>query len=183
MSSSEWFDLEPGEEVIWEGRPELLGYAWSFVLGILLIPLFGLGLVVIAATYLHRQHTEYVITTESVSKKTGILSRTVTDIGHENIQDSAYKQGVFARYYEFGTVQISTAGGSGVEMALEHVADPLSVQAELDRMAAKRAPEEGGSRGSVESVRLDRETIETLTAEMEATRKALEGIERRLENR
>lgn len=180
MSTFAWLDLEPGEEIIWEGKPELLGYAWSFILGILLIPLFGLGLVIIALTYLHQQHTDFVITTESVTKKTGILSRTVTDIGHENIQDTAYKQGIVARYYGFGTVQISTAGGSGVEMALEHVNDPLAVQGELDRMAAKRATAESSDAHTSASIRLDQQTIETLTAEMEATRKALEGIESRL---
>ena len=180
MSTFAWLDLEPGEEIIWEGKPELLGYAWSFVLGILLIPLFGLGLVIIALTYLHQQHTDFVITTESVTKKTGILSRTVTDIGHENIQDTAYKQGIVARYYGFGTVQISTAGGSGVEMALEHVNDPLAVQGELDRMAAKRATADTTDSHTSAAIRIDEQTLETLTAEMEATRKALEGIESRL---
>lgn len=177
----DWLTLEGDEEIVWSGEPELLGYAWAFLLGIVLIPFFGIGLVIIVSTYLTLKNTAYVITTDSVFKKTGILSRKITDIGHENIQDTGYRQGVAGRYFGFGTVQISTAGGSGVEMSLENVGDPLAVQSQLDRAAKTgRAKGDRTEQAQSETVRIDGETVEELIEEMRATRTALESIDRQL---
>ncbi|MCU4973982.1 PH domain-containing protein [Halobacteria archaeon AArc-m2/3/4] len=183
MSANEydWLVLESDEEILWSGEPELLGYAWLFAMGIVLIPVFGIGIVIIASTYLSLKNTAYVITTESVFKKTGILSRKITDIGHENIQDTGYKQGIVGRYYEFGTVQISTAGGSGVEMSLAYVPDPLNVQSQLDGVATKRSSAEDTSTpDGYERVQITGATLDELITEMRATREALESIEERL---
>ena len=177
----DWLTLEDDEELVWSGEPSLLGYAWAFVVGFALIPLFGLGLVIIASTYLSLKNTAYVITTDSVFKKTGVLSRTVTDIGHENIQDTGYRQGVLGRYAGFGTVQISTAGGSGVEMTLDHVPDPLSVQSRLDSAATRWEPtDDRTDRGGRKPVTIDDAALEELLEELRATREAMESIERRL---
>jgi len=177
----EWLELDSDEEIVWFGEPELLGYAWLFAVGILMIPLFGTGLLVIAAAYLDLKNTAYVITTESVFKKTGVLSRKVVDIGHENIQDTGYKQSVVGRHYGFGTVQISTAGGSGVEMSLTHVPDPLAVQSQLDRMSTRKSTDENrAAQDEQASVHLDGETLAELIEEMRATREAIESIDRRL---
>lgn len=184
MSATEydWLSLESDEDVIWSGQPELLGYAWVFITGIVLIPLFGAGLVIIASTYFYAKNTAYVITTDSVFKKTGIFSRKITDIGHENIQDTGYNQSVVGRQYGFGTVQISTAGGSGVEMSLSYVPEPLDVQSHLDRVATRRpSADDTTERTGREAVRIDGEALEELIEEMRATREALEAIERRLE--
>lgn len=183
MSANEydWLVLESDEEILWSGEPELLGYAGLFALGIVLIPMFGLGLVIIASTYLNLKNTAYVITTESVFKKTGILSRKITDIGHENIQDTGYTQGIVGRYYDFGTVQISTAGGSGVEMSLAYVPDPLNVQSQLDRVATKRpSAGETSDQDGNERVQITGAALDELITEMRATREALESIEERL---
>lgn len=181
-ATDDWLVLDDGEEVVWSGEPELLGYAWVFALGVVLIPLFGVGILVIASAYLQAKHTAYVITTESVFKKTGVLSRTVTDIGHEKIQDTGYRQSAIARHFGFGTVQISTAGGSGVEMSLDHVTEPIAVQAQLDSITATRAPADDHSSGDTRgSVQIDAATIAELVEEMRATRAAMESIERRLD--
>ena len=45
MRSNEydWLTLESDEEIVWSGTPSLLAYAWVFVTGIVLIPLFGVA--------------------------------------------------------------------------------------------------------------------------------------------
>lgn len=176
----DWLTLEADEEIVWSGEPALLGYLWAFVTGVVLIPLFGLGLVIIASAYLQRTNTAYVITTDSVFKKTGVLSRKITDIGHENIQDTGYKQGILGRYYGFGTVEISTAGGSGVEMSLAYVDDPLAVQSTLDTVATRRTARQDDPESDRDTVQLDAAALDDLVTEMRATRQALESIERHL---
>lgn len=178
----DWLVLDTDEDVVWSGTPHLLGYFWVFVLGILFVPAFGVGLVVIAGAYLRLTNTAYVISTESVYKKTGVLSRTVTDIGHEKIQDTSYSQSVVGRYFGFGTVEISTAGGSGVEMRLAYVPDPLAVQSRLDEIAVTPSPGGRDDRDRRGGVRLDDATLAELVEEIRATRAAMESIERRLDD-
>jgi len=180
----EWLDLESDEEIVWSGEPELLGSLWVFALGIVMIPFFGVGLLVIAAAYLDLKNTAYVITTDSVFKKTGVLSRKVVDIGHGNIQDTGYSQSVLGRRYGFGTVEISTAGGSGVEMSLGDIEDPLGVQSTLDRLASRNVPAESrGNQTGAPAVRLDSAVVTELIEEMRATRAALESIEQKLDKK
>lgn len=178
----EWLTLDETEEVVWSGTPHLLGYVWVFVTGLLLVPLFGAGLAVMAWGYLRATNTAYVVSTESVYKKTGVLSRTVTEIGHEKIQDTSYSQSVVGRYVGFGTVEISSAGGSGVEMRLAYVPDPLDVQSRLDEIAGTPARTRRDERAQAEAVRLDGETAAELVAELRATREAMESIARRLDD-
>lgn len=178
----EWLALEEDEEIIWSGVPTLLGHFWTFVAGALTIPVLGIGLVVIAMAYLRLKYTAYVITTDSVYKKTGVLSRTVTDIGHEKIQDTSYSQSAVGRYFGFGTVEIRTAGGSGVEMRLGHVPDPIEVQSRLDEIAVSPDSDEGRGRAGRDGVRVDGATLADLVEEIRATRKALESIDRRLDD-
>lgn len=174
----EWLTLEPDEEIVWTGGPELVGYAATLALGALLIPVLGLGLLVIAGTYLSVRNTEYVVTTRRVCTKTGVLSRSVTDVGAEKIQDTSYGQTAVDRYFGVGRVEISTAGGSGVELSFEHVADPAAVQSTVDE--ATRAGERARKADAPSGADLDGETLAELVEEMRATREALERIERRL---
>lgn len=186
----EWLHLVGDERVVWTGQPRLLGYAWTLLTGILLIPVLGLGLVVLAWQYLHVQHTTFVITTDRVVHKTGIVSRTVTDLGHAKIQDTGYRQSVVGRYYGFGTVEISTAGSSGVELQFSHVDDPLAVQERLDEIGRGGSGSTGrdgvtretasGERSG--AARLDVEALSELAAELRGTREALEAIERSMDD-
>lgn len=175
----DWLTLDANEEVVWSGTPHVLGYVWVFVAGALLAP-FGVGLAIIAWAYLRLTNTAYVISTESVYRKTGVLSRTVTEIGHEKIQDTSYSQTVVGRYVGFGTVEISTAGGSGVEMRLAYVPEPLDVQSRLDDIAVTPSSTRLDEGELSDRVRLDGETLAELVEEMRATREAMESIERRL---
>lgn len=177
----DWLALDATEDVVWSGSPHLLGYFWVLVAGVLLVPAFGVGLAVIAWGYLRVTNTVYVISTESVYKKTGVLSRTVTEIGHEKIQDTSYSQSVVGRYVGFGTVEISTAGGSGVEMRLAYVPDPLDVQSRLDEIAVTPSSAGRDDRSRQGGGQLDDETLATLLEEIRATREAMESIERTLD--
>lgn len=134
----DWLTLDDDEEILWEGGISQKSMYGAYAVGVPLIPLLGLGLVIIAASYLQVRHTDYVITNKGVYKKTGILSRSVTEIEYEKVQNTSFSSGAVGRYFGYGDVSISTAGGSGVEMELRAVEDPQSVQKRLSRLV-KRA--------------------------------------------
>lgn len=124
----DWLNLESGEDVLWSGEPKINSIYSAIALGILLIPFFGIGLVIIAGAYLHLKNTSFVITDKGLYKKTGILSTNVKRIKFDRVQNTAYRKTFFGNVFGYGNLDISTAGGSGVEMRFNAVEDPRNIQ-------------------------------------------------------
>lgn len=168
----DWLTLDDDEEILWAGQPAPEVMYGAYLVGIPLLPLLGFGLLIIASAYLTRKNTDYVITDKSVYKKTGIFSRSVSEVEYEKVQNTSFSVGVVGRYFGYGDVDISTAGGSGVEMSLDGVSDPQDVQKRLSR----RVKEIQGGRG-----RDDEETkpdvLGEILTELRAIRVAVESDE------
>ena len=87
-ASYDWLTLDEDEEILWAGQPASETMYGAYLVGIPTILLLGLGLLIIASAYLTRENTDYVITTKSVYKKTGIFPFNHTVI----IRRSIYEQ-------------------------------------------------------------------------------------------
>ncbi len=130
--SFDWFTADEDEEVLWSGEPKMNSIIPAVAIGIPLIPV-GIGLIIILAAYLNLKNTDFVISTEGLYKKTGILSRRVQKIGFGKIQDTSFNQGVFGKYFDYGNVDISTAGGERVEMRFNAVENPREIQETVNK--------------------------------------------------
>ncbi|MBX0302557.1 PH domain-containing protein [Haloarcula salinisoli] len=168
--SYDWLTLDPDEEVLWSGKPASETMYGAYLTGIPLIIFFGLGLVIIVGAYLNRENTDYVITDKSVYKKTGVLSRSVSEVEYEKVQNTSFSAGVVGRSLGYGNVEISTAGGAGVEMRLRGVNDPQEVQKQLSRRV--KEVQGGRDRGDGET---KPDVLEEILAELRAIRIAAEG--------
>jgi len=168
-ASYDWLTLDEDEEILWAGQPASETMYGAYLVGVPLILLVGLGLLIIASAYLSRENTDYVITTKSVYKKTGIFSRSVAEVEYEKVQNTSFSVGVVGRYFDYGNVEISTAGGSGVEMTLRGVSSPQDVQKRLSR----RVKEIQGSSGGDEEAKPD--VLDDILTELRAIRVAVEG--------
>ena len=166
----DWLTLDPDEDVLWSGKPAAETMYGAYLVGIPLILLLGLGLVIVAGTYLSRQNTDYVVTTKSVYKKTGVFSRSVSEVEYEKVQNTSFSVGVVGRYLGYGNVDISTAGGSGVEMSLRGVSDPQDVQKRLSRRVKEV---QGGRSRDDEETKPD--VLGEILGELRAIRVAVES--------
>lgn len=96
-----------------------------------------LGLVLAAGTYLRFRAVEYLATTEELYVKRGLVSRSVTNLRLDRVQDSGFSQSATQRFFGYGDVFVSTAGGGGVELSFRNVPDPAQVNGivtqQLDR--------------------------------------------------
>lgn len=145
-------DLNPGEVVIFEGRPSwrsilgfyllgLIAVAAAFVIGMLAADA-GIGvaagavvlLVVLAWGYLKRFHTRYAITNRRLHIKRGILSRDIEETRLDRVQDVHVKQGLGQRILGVGTVDFGTAAESGAGFRFEGIANPDGVARQIDRV-------------------------------------------------
>lgn len=163
----EWLTLDEGEEVEWSGQPHEYSLVPALVVGIPLAVIL-VGIVIIVAAYLSRENTDYVITTDALYVKTGVLSRDVQRIGFEKVQDTSYSQDFFGTQFGYGHVEISTAGGSGVEMRFRSVPDPQAVQERVNRHIRGSAGRGGGPEEKAA-------VLDDILAELRAIREAVEA--------
>ncbi len=96
---------------------------WTLV-GLVLIAWGGLGIIRTGLTWWSKH---YVVTTDEVYKKTGIVARSVKNTRLSEIQNTKFSQSILGRLGSYGTVDIYTAGTAGREIGLEHVSDPDTV--------------------------------------------------------
>jgi len=134
------------------------------------LALILIGLLIIAGSYLQRENTQYVVTTDGLYKKTGVLSRDVQRIDFGKVQNTSYSQGFFGSRFGYGNVDISTAGGSGIEMQFRSVPEPREIQ-ELINKRVK------GSRGepTTESGETKRDVLDEILGELRAIRSTLDA--------
>jgi uncharacterized membrane protein YdbT with pleckstrin-like domain len=145
-SAPSWVTLTPDERVIWKGHPSLWLVGWLVIisLGIIVIGIGAfvlfdtilrllsiipvvIGLLIMFRAYLSHKSVYYVLTTQEIYKKSGILSRSVMNIRLDRIQNTSFTQSFLERFMKYGTIEIDTAGTGGTELILYAVSDPRHV--------------------------------------------------------
>lgn len=145
-----WVTLTEGETVVWRGNPVVYHYLHGFLLALALfgvaaavavfwpfasvatgwIPaaiVVAVGVLVALRTLLAWRSVQYVVTTEEVYVRRGLVSRTVTNLRMDRIQNTSFTQSLGGRLFSYGDVEIDTAGSEGTEVVLRNVGDPEDV--------------------------------------------------------
>jgi uncharacterized membrane protein YdbT with pleckstrin-like domain len=144
-------DLHPGEEIVFEGHPSWRGVlsfyvkglgialvigaiillATSLVVGVLAFVVI-MGLVVIAGL-IARMATDYVISTERLHIRTGILSKHVQQTSIDRVQNVNTEQSLLDRILRVGKVDFDTAGTDDSDFTFTGISGPERIVAAVDR--------------------------------------------------
>ena len=143
-------DLHPGEEVLFDGHPSWRATLGFYVLGFVLAVLAGviagvaggttLGVVVLVVALaivlvvglVRRLGTHYLVTTERLRIRRGILSRRVQQTQLDRVQNVNTNQSLLERILQVGTVDFDTAGTDDSDFTFHGIADPEDVVAAVD---------------------------------------------------
>lgn len=144
-------DLHPGEEIVFEGHPSwrgvlsfyLKGLAIALALGAILLFAVSTGIgilafaivmaLVIVAGLVKRMATRYVISTERLNIRTGILSKHVQQTNINRVQNVNTQQTFIDRMLRVGSVDFDTAGTDDSDFTFRGVANPAGIVAAVDR--------------------------------------------------
>jgi uncharacterized membrane protein YdbT with pleckstrin-like domain len=144
-------DLHPGEEIVFEGHPSWRGVLSFYVYGIVAAVLVGIvvGLIagpvigssiavagiaaVILGGLLKRIATHYVVTTQRLRIRRGILAKKVQQTRIDRVQNVNTDQGFIERVLRVGTVDFDTAGTDDSDFTFRGIANPDEVVAAVDR--------------------------------------------------
>lgn len=133
------------KDTVWDGAPR--GYAWG-ITAILLV-------LVVAAGFIRKLQTLYMVTSERIYIRKGILSRQDHSTTHARVQNVNSSQGIIDRMLGTGDVEFDTAGSDDFEFrfyAVRHPQDLVKLVAEVE--ADVRGRESGGSGRPVDTTRL-----------------------------
>jgi uncharacterized membrane protein YdbT with pleckstrin-like domain len=150
-------DLHPGEDILFDGHPSwratlgfyVLGFVAAVALGILAGVIAGstVGVIVLIAALaavlvvglIRRLATHYLVTTQRLRIRRGILSRHVQQTQLDRVQNVNTNQSLFERVLRIGTVDFDTAGTDDSDFTFRGIADPDEVVTAVDgaqRLAA-----------------------------------------------
>jgi uncharacterized membrane protein YdbT with pleckstrin-like domain len=144
-------DLHPGEEILFDGHPSwratlgfyVVGFVVAVVAGIVagVAAGTGIGVVVLLVAFaivllvglLRRIGTHYLVTTQRLRIRRGILSRSVQQTQLDRVQNVNTDQSFFERVLQIGTVDFDTAGTDDSDFTFRGIADPEEVVGAVDR--------------------------------------------------
>ncbi len=153
-------DLHTGEQIVFEGHPSWRSVLLFYVGGVALAAVAAaigalasgtgiailagavvLGLVVLAGL-VKRMATRYVITTERLHIRRGILSKKTQETRIQRVQNVNTDQSFFERIMQVGTVDFDTAGSDDSEFRFVGVGNPEEVTRAVDRAQRRAEPEQ-----------------------------------------
>jgi len=108
----------------------------GFLFAIILIPAFGLGILILLWWFLQCKSTKLTVTDNEILFEKGLLSKERSEVNISSIRTIRVKQSFFNRIFGVGTVEIFTAGDSA-EFTAHGLPDPNQVR-ELIKMEQKQ---------------------------------------------
>jgi uncharacterized membrane protein YdbT with pleckstrin-like domain len=108
-------------------------HPFRFLLCLLLVPLFGLGIILLLAWWINCRAVTLIVTDCRTILRRGIFSRSSSEVLHAHVRNIRIDQTFLERICRVGTLGISSAAQADVELQIVGVPDPYGIQALVDR--------------------------------------------------
>lgn len=154
------------EKTLWEEHPSHLYYLFAYIIGGILILIYGLGLlldslgllirlpIILSEIYgwglpiglpialfalLNRKSKVFTITNKRVRSKVGIVSRSIHEVFIKDVRSVNLHQGILERLFGLGSINIGSAGTAGVEVSFKGISQPLEIKEKIQKLATLAA--------------------------------------------
>jgi uncharacterized membrane protein YdbT with pleckstrin-like domain len=131
--------LTKDERIVHIGRVSLWSLSILFIMGFVLLPAYGFGLIFWAMAYIQYKTTELAITNKRVIAKFGFISRRTIEIGINKVETIQVHQGILGRILNYGTLVISGAGNP--QAPIPGISEPMEFRKAF--VQAQEAPKGG----------------------------------------
>ena len=111
---------------MWRSNPLL------FLLSLVLILCFGVGLFILLIWWIKSQNTTLIVTDKRTILQQGILSRHTNEVMHSHVRNIQISQNPMQRIFDIGTIKIASAGTGDVEISATGIPSPNRIKAVID---------------------------------------------------
>jgi uncharacterized membrane protein YdbT with pleckstrin-like domain len=133
------------ENSIFDVGPVYRARLGLLIWGVLLLPVVGLGLILLARAWYLVASTRYRLTTQRLFAQTGVIAKHLEEVELFRVKDVTLRQGVLDRLLGVGTVTVLSTDDTAPELELAGICDPLAVK-EAIRTAFRAARQREGLR-------------------------------------
>ncbi|MEZ5828458.1 MAG: PH domain-containing protein [Hyphomicrobiales bacterium] len=124
--------------VVYEAHPAMFrAHPFWFILFVLLILAFGIGLLILLYWYIKTRATALTVTDHELLYERGILSKDRLSVSLRHIRSVEVKQSFMNRILSVGTIEVSTAGDEP-EFTVKDLPDPHEVREAISRAQEAR---------------------------------------------
>jgi uncharacterized membrane protein YdbT with pleckstrin-like domain len=121
------------EKILYKDNPAMFrNRPILFLICCVLIFAYGLGFLILLIWWLQCWGTSLTVTEDRVSLRKGILSKYTNDVLIPDIRNVLVGQNVFQRIFGVGSIGISTAAQSGLEIEVVGLPNPQKIKAIID---------------------------------------------------
>jgi uncharacterized membrane protein YdbT with pleckstrin-like domain len=125
---------KPIERTLYTAHPAMFRKApIEFCLLVITIPI-GIGLLGLVVWWLKSLGTTLTVTDQRSILRTGLLSRSTTEVFHMDIRNVQLRQSLFQRLFDVGYIGISSAGQAGVELEVYGIPGPYKLKEQLHQL-------------------------------------------------
>ena len=126
-------NLLAGETVVQRAHVSLWSMWHWIALGVILLPVFGLGLVFLVRAWILYRSTEFAVTDKRIIAKTGLISRSTAEMFLDKVESLQVEQTVMGRVLGYGTVTIR---GTGATLEpIKNISAPLELRKQFMQAA------------------------------------------------
>lgn len=104
--------LTRNESVISRAQTSWIPTIIPVIIGILLLPFYGLGLLIIIPVLLRVWSTELALTNQRVIAKVGFIRRNTVELRIDKVESLGIHQGILGRIFNYGSIVIKGTGGT-----------------------------------------------------------------------
>ena len=116
------------ENVLYESNPPMFrNHPLGFIVSILLIPAFGIGILILLYWYVTTKAQMLTITTQDLLYEKGLLSKSRSELRLTSIRSVRVNQSLFQRIFGTGDIEIFTAGDAP-EIIANGMPDPNDIR-------------------------------------------------------
>lgn len=120
-------------DIIYQVHPAMFrAHPFYFVLSVLAIAVFGLGIIILLYWYIKTRATSLIITEHDITYEQGILSKDRTSVSLSHVRAVRVTQGFVNRILGVGTIEISTAGDEP-EFTIKDLPDPHVIREAINK--------------------------------------------------
>jgi uncharacterized membrane protein YdbT with pleckstrin-like domain len=116
-------NLIENEEVLYEANVSLWSLSGCIFWGVILLPLYGFGLIFLLYAATAYYTTELAVTNKRVIAKWGFIKRTTVEMRLNKAESIQVKQSVMGRIFNFGCIVVSGAGNP--QAPIRNISDPI----------------------------------------------------------
>ena len=124
---------ENSEKVLYESHPSMFRNEPVWFVITILLSLIGVGLVIFAIWFIKCKGTTLTVTEDRTRLRRGLLSKSISEVWHQDIRNVQLDQSFFQRVFDVGSIGISSAGQGGLEIFVTGIPQPDRVKELIDQ--------------------------------------------------